>query len=894
MRVLKRFLTRVVNFATRQGDQRLHQEISEHLALQAEEYVRDGMTPDEARRQAVLKFGSRAAVHEGYHAEQGLPFLEKLMRDIRYAARLLARSPGFTAAAVMTLGLGVGVNASLFSMIYAMGIRLLPVKDASTLVSIYQQYHGSPTHPHGVYGSPYFLSYPEYVNYRDRSSSFSSLAAYAETGLALGGGDPQPVSGQLVSCNYFQVLEAGLNVGRGFSSEDCRASAAPVAVLSHRFWQNHFGGDQRVIGSTLTLNGQVVTVTGVAPAGFSGTELQVPDVWVPITLATQLLPGTFGSHDWLELENVSWLQVVGHLKPGVSRRAAQSEITVLARQMDSSYPGRQTVVTVNSGSFMNNPEERSAGIWISLALFTLGALILTMACTNLANLLLSRGARRQQEMATRLALGATRRRLLGQLLTENLLLSALGGLAGIIVMLCLTPVMIRALPGLSSNPLPLDLAPNLTTLSFDLFATAAAALLFGVAPALQTSGANLLIAMKEGGAAAGQGRSRTRLRDLLVIAQVGGCTLLLGLAGLLARGLHRAEIVAPGFATQDVYVLSFDLSKHGYNGKRALEFAQDLGQRLEAFSGVEGIASSTVLPGVSADLTEVTVPGTEGSGEQVLANYVSPDYFKTMEIPILRGRPFSKEGSHPKDLSPAVISAAMAHRYWPNQDPLGKKFLAGQNGGYEVIGIVPNVSTLHLGQQDGPLFYGQLDDASGAVDARIFLRANGSAQAAISAIPALVSQIDPTVRVDTESYRQILSEQLLPARRGAVLVSSLGLLALVLAVVGVTGVVSLATSQRVREIGIRIAFGARRRDVLALLLGHGLRLTAVGLAAGLGVTVGAAFLLDSNGLLFGVSPVDPAILCGTASLLFFAALTSMLVPALRAIRIDPVAALRYE
>jgi predicted permease len=650
--------------------------MEEHLALQTAEYVRAGVSPDEARRQAVLKFGSPEAIREKYHAEQGLPFLEKLMWDTRYAARLLARSPGFTVAAMITLGLGVGVNASLFSIIYAMGIRLLPVKDASTLVSIYQQYRGQ-VHSRGVYGSPYFLSYPEYVNYRDRNSVFAGLAAYAEIGLALGGADPQPVSGQLVSCNYFQVLHAEFSVGHGFNSDDCRASAAPAAVLSHRFWQSHFGADRIVIGRALTLNGQVVTVAGVAPAGFSGTDLQVPDVWVPVTMAAQLLPNTFGSHDWLALGNVSWLQVIGHLKPGISRRAARSELTVLAGQMDAMYPGRQTVLTVNAGSFVNNPEARTDGMWIGAALLALGALILTMACTNLSNLLLSRGARRQHEMVTRLALGATRRQLLAQLLTENMLLSALGGLAGVVVMLCLTPVIIRVLPGLPSGPLPLDLAPNFTTLSFDLMATLTAALLFGVVPAFQATGLNLLTAMKEGGAAAGHGRRRTRLRDLLVIAQVAGCALLLGLAGLFARGLRRAEIVAPGFATQNVYVLSFDLSERGYNGTRALGFARDLGQLLRAFPGSEGTASSTVLPGVSADLTGVTIPGTERSEDQVLTNYVSPDYFKTMEIPILRGRAFSGEESHNGGLLPAVISTAMAQRYWPSENPLGKEFLAG-------------------------------------------------------------------------------------------------------------------------------------------------------------------------------------------------------------------------
>jgi predicted permease len=893
LRRLRRFLTRAANFVTRRGDLRLREEMEEHLCEQAREYVRAGMSPDEARRQAVLKFGAVEAVREKHHAEQGLPLLEELGQDIRYAFRLLARSPGFTIAAVITLGLGVGVNASLFSLIDAIGIRTLPVKDSASLVSIYQQYRGQ-VHARGVYGSPYYLSYPEYANYRDRNSTFSGLAAYAETGLALGGADPQPVSGQLVSCNYFSVLGAEFSIGRGFNSDDCRASAAPTAILSHRFWQSHYGDSRSVVGNTLTLNGQTVTVAGVAPAGFSGTELQVPDVWVPVTAAPQLLPITFGSRDWLALGNVSWLQVVGHLKPGISRRVARSELAVLARQMDAIYPGRQTVVIVNASSFVNNPEARTDGLWIGVAVFMLGALVLTMACTNLANLLLSRGARRQQELVTRLALGATRRRMLSQLLTENMLLSALGGLAGVAVMLWLTPVIVHALPGMPSGPLPLNLAPNFTTLSFALMATLTAALLSGVAPAIQATGPDLLTALKEGGAAAGHGRRRARLRDLLVITQVAGCFLLLSLAGLLARGLYRAQIVAPGFTTQNVYVLSFDLSERGYNGTRALEFARELRERLGDFAGTDGVASSSVLPGVSADLTGVSIPGPDHPGEEVLANYVAPEYFRTMEIPILRGHAFTGDELHADGLSPALVSTAMAQRFWPAENPIGKEFLAGQNRRYQVVGIVPNVSTLHLGQNDGPLFYGLIAETGAAADTKLFLRANGDASSAVSAIPALVRQIDPNVTVTTEPYQQILSEQLLPARRGAILVSAFGLLALVLAVVGVTGVVSLATSQRVREICIRIAFGARRHDVVVLLLGHGVKLVVVGLGAGLGLAAGFAALLAGNGLLFGVSPIDPAVFLGTASLLFCSAVSSMLFPALRAIRVDPVVALRYE
>jgi predicted permease len=895
VRSLRRFLIRAANFATRRDDQRLREEMEEHLALQTAEYLRAGMSPEEARRQAVLKFGAVEAVREEYHAEQGLPLLENLTRDIRYAFRLLARSPGFTIAAVLTLGLGVGVNASLFSLIYALGIRPLPVKDSSTLVSIYQEYRGQ-VHSRGDYGSPYYLSYPEYTNYRDRNTVFSGLAAYAETALALGGAAPQGLSGLLVSCNYFRVLGAEFTVGRGFSSTDCRASAAPSAVLSYRFWQSRFGGNRAVIGQMLALNGQIASIVGVAVPAFAGTELQVPDVWVPIAMAPRLMPNTFGSRDWLALGNVGWLHVIGHLKRGIPRRTARSELAVLARQMDTNYPGRETVVIVNAGSFVNNPEARSDGLWFSVALFVLGALVLAMACTNLANLILSRGARRQQEFVVRMALGATRRRLVTQLLTEKVLLSVLGGLAGVAVMLWLTPILVHVLPEMASGPLPLNLALTFTTFLFALLASLAAALLSGLVPALQAARPDLLTALKETGVATGHDRPRARLRDLLVTAQVAGCALLLALAGLLARGLHRAKIIAPGFATKSVYVLSFDLSERGYNGMRAIAFASELRERLGALTGTAGVASSDVLPGVTADLTGVMIPGgkTEHAEEQVLANYVSLDYFRTMEIPVLRGHAFTGQESHSGGLSPAVISVAMARRFWPAQNPIGKEFLAGQNRRYEVIGIVPDVTTMHLGQEDGPLFYGPIGDTAGAVDAKVFLRTTGNASGAVSAIPALVRQIDPNVTVGTEPYQQILSEQLLPARRGAFLVSALGLLALLLAVVGVTGVVSLAASQRVREIGIRIAFGARPHDVVVLLLGHGLKLVAIGLAAGLGLATGFAVLLASNGLLFGVSPVDPLALAGTASLLFCAAMSSMLVPAHRAIRIDPAVALRYE
>lgn len=297
MKGLRRFLSRAWGFLIRRDDQRLQDEIEEHLALQTAANIKSGMSNEEARRQAVLKFGAVEAVREALYAEQGLPLLEEFARDLQYAFRLLIKSPRFAFAAIITLGLGVGVISSLFSLIYALGIRYLPVKDASTLVSIYQQYRGQ-VHSRGVYGSPYYLSYPEYLNYRDHVTAFSGLAAYAEVGLALSGSAPEPIAGQLVSCNYFHVLEASMSIGRVLTSGDCGNQEGPVAVLSHRFWQKHFGMDKNLVGKAITVDGHSVTVIGVVEPDFFGTELQVPDVWLPVTMAPQLLPATFGSRTW--------------------------------------------------------------------------------------------------------------------------------------------------------------------------------------------------------------------------------------------------------------------------------------------------------------------------------------------------------------------------------------------------------------------------------------------------------------------------------------------------------------------------------------------------------------------------------------------------------------------
>jgi macrolide transport system ATP-binding/permease protein len=889
----KSFLRNFLRFHRADAD--LDQEVQSHLVLLTDENLRAGMSPQEAQRAARMELGGLEQVKEQVREQRIGNWLNSVMSDCRQGAQQLRKNPGFTAVAILTLAVGIGANTSVFSLVYALAIRQLPVKDASSLVSIYQEFRGRSSR--GVQGSGYYISYPEYANYRDGSQSLFGMVAYAETMLSLGGTDPQSLPGLLVSCNYFEVLGAHFAAGRGFTSSDCLAPASPVAVLSNSFWQREFGGNSKIIGKTLTLDNQVFTIVGVAGPEFSGTELQVPNVWAPLSTASQLMPATFGTRDWLALGNVSWLHVVGRLKPGSTRGRAEAELTVLARHMDADYPGRQTVVIVNAAAFLNNPEVRSIGGLFAAGVFVLAGLTLLMACANVTNLILSRAAARQQEVVIRLALGASRRRLIRQLLTESVFLAALGGAAGLVVALWLPAVLVRVLPEIPSSGLPLNFTPNFAVLAYALLISLAAAVVSGIFPALQATKTDLVTTLKEEGATTGHSLKSARLRNLLVTAEVAGCTLLLVAAGVLERGLHRAETVNPGFITRNLFVVSFDLAQKGYDGPRANTFARELHDRLAALPGISGVTTSLVLPDVTGYISGVTIPGRNAEYEsiQVLANIVSPDYFKTMGVPILRGHAFTAQEAESPGPAPAVISSAMARRFWAGEDPIGKNFSAAKSLTYQVVGIAPDVQNLHLGQTDGPFYYGAKDlNYSGAVEAIILLRTAGDSTGPLSAIPGIARQIDPSVRVTTEKFEQILSKQLSPARTGTALVGVLGFLAMVLAFVGVTGVVSYAASQRVREIGIRMTLGAQPRDLLALLLSQGAKLVAVGLGIGLALGAGAAILLSAADLLFGVSPLDPWAFAGTTVLLAVVALVSMLVPALRALRVDPMVALRYE
>ena len=870
----------------------LDDELRFHFEQQVEKFVQSGLPLPEARRRARLIFGGSDQIKEECRDARGVHFLETLGQDVRYGLRTLRKSPGFTAVAVLTLALGIGANTSIFSLVYSLALRPLPVKDAGSIVNIYEEFRGRSSR--GVHGSPYFSSYPEYLNYRDGSHVFTGLAAYADASLSLGGADAEAISGLLASCNYFDVLGGDMRVGRGFTREDCRASGeSAVAVTSDGFWQSHFGGDSAVIGKTLTLNRQVFTIVGVAAKDFSGTELQVPDVWVPLTMAPVLMPDEFGSRDWLELGNVGWLNVVGRLRPGISRKQAEAELAVLAHQFDSNYPGRQTIVRVNSGAYLNSPEIRGAGAWVATAILAIGAFILMIACVNLMNLPLARAATRYQEMGIRLALGASRMRLVRQLLTECILLAMFGGGAGLIVAEWLPSVLVSTVPEMPVSP-HINLSLNFTILVYAFLASLVAAVMCGLAPALQSTQLNLVWAPKEKGTPLARGSGRSRLRNSLSTAQVAGCAVLLVAAGLLVRGLHRAESTSPGFITKNVIVASLDLANNGYNETRASAFERDLHDRLAAVPGVVGVARSAVMPCVTGYLVGVTIPGSKaGDGSQLVwGNIVSPDYFQTMGIRLLRGRVFTEREAETSGVVPAVISATMARGFWPGADPLGKRFIAPKTI-YQVVGVAPDVQNSHLGQTDGPFFYGASGPHS-ALDAKLFVRTSGDTSAVAAAVPQLVRQLDPNVRASTETFEQALENILAPPRTAALLVAILGLLAMILAGVGVSGMVAYAASQRTHEIGIRMALGAHPRDIMAMLLRQAAKLSAIGLAIGLALGAGASQWLYAASLLFGVCPLDPATYLTTAIVLASVTMLACYLPARQAMRVDPMGALRYE
>jgi predicted permease len=701
------------------------------------------------------------------------------------------------------------------------------------------------------------------------------------------------VWGYLVSGNYFEVLGVQPFLGRYFAPEEDKTPGShPVAVISYGYWQKRFASDRGIVGQAMTLNGHVFTVIGVAPKGFSGTEVAyAPELFVPMMMAREVEPGS----DWLESRDGDNLFVVGRLKPGVTPAQAESVLKAITLQLGKEYPQENEgrgVALLTPGLFI--PDIRNSVISFSGVLMGVVGLVLLLACVNLANLLLARATERRKELAIRLAVGASRARIIRQLVTESVLLSLAGGLGGLLLAAWING-LVAAIKLPTDIALVFDLRLDWRVLAFALAVSLATGIFFSLLPALQSSNPELVPALKAEASMAGFRRSR--LRNALVVVQVALSLVLLVCAGLVVRSLQVAQRTRPGFTPENAVALSFDLGLQGYPEDKGRAFQRQLIERTQSVAGVRSVALTSVIPlTLDYSYTSIYVEGQSvtGSSELPVAvpNQISPNYFRTMEIP-LRGRDFT-ERDDKVESRVAIVNETFARRFFPGRDAIGRRFnFSGPDKPYwEVIGVAGDGKYNSLSEDPKAAFYRPLLREY-STNATLVARTAGDPQSALAALRNALQRLDPTLPLyNVQTLSEHMSVPLFPFRMAATVLGSFGVLAIVLAAIGIYGVMSYVVAGRTREIGVRIALGAARRDVLLLIIRQGMTLAVIGLGIGLVIAFGVVQLLPK--LLFGVRPIDPLTFAGVSLLLALVAALACYIPARRATKVDPLVALRYE
>jgi predicted permease len=814
--------------------------------------------------------------------------MQILLQDIRYGLRMLGRNPGFTAVAVLAIALGIGVNAGIFSVLNGAALRMLPVPSAEQIVSIDQIFQG--TFKRSSRGEPTLFSYSEYQEYRANNHVFSGLIAYDPfLNATLAGGRARQLYGQPTSCNYFDALNERPFLGRGFVEGDCAVSrAGSVVVLSDQLWQGAFGADPTLIGKRVVLNRTAFTVIGIAPPGFGGTEPIPSSFWVPITMQPVLEPDS----DLFSDANVSWLALLARVKPGVSIGKVRADLSVIANSIDERHAGRKTSLAIRTATFLGRPREHNLVLGAAAVILVAFGLVLLIASANVANLMLARATARQREMAIRLSVGAGRWRLIRQLLTESVMLALMGGVAGSVLAFW----SFEALSNFVTSHLPhgapqiaLNLTPDLRVLGYALFLTVITGVVSGLAPALHASRADVNTALKEGDSSFGS-RGGRWLRQSLVAVQVAVCMILLIAAGLLLRGLYFAQTVDPGFAMGGIAVVSMDLRTQGFKQEPAAAFERRLKEKVAALPGVESIAEVRQTPlNDNHWVTNFSIPGKLAEYD-VEHNAISQGYFSMIGIPIVRGRDFTKQEVL-DGANVAIVTESTARKFWPGEDPIGKILREGDTADLEIVGVARDAQVSHLGET--PKLYIYLP-AGPKEQSRLqlMIRGGGGFAAVAAGVRSAAADVDPDVLVDVTKFEDNMENWRVPARIVAGLSGSLGALALLLAAVGVYGVVSYAVSRRTREIGIRITLGADGRDVMRLMLRQSMRPVLIGGAIGIVGCAGVSWVLSS--MLFGISARDPIAFVFVPVFLLGIALLASYVPARRATRVNPVVALRYE
>ncbi|HTR34329.1 MAG TPA: ABC transporter permease [Bryobacteraceae bacterium] len=815
-------------------------------------------------------------------------------QDVRYSFRLLAKSPGFTLVALLTLVLGIGANTTIFSWINATLLNPIPgITKTQELVTVFLGKEAL---------SPFPLTYPDFAYLRDETRSLSGLTSFSLNAMNLtGAGKPQRVWGTLASANYFDVLGVKPMLGRGFSPEDGKTpGGAPVVVLSYRFWQKQFGASDSILGQKISLNQHPFTIVGVAPPLFQGamTGLRA-DLWVPLMMEQQLLP----NGDLIHNHNYFWLTALGRLKPGIRPEQAQQELTLLmqpiVRQFPEEHKGHEAVTLA--------PLWRGAGanVFFSLLLpmlMAISGVVLLLTCANVANLLLVRSVARRREIAIRLSMGASRWRLLRQLLIESLMLSLAGGCVALLVTLWTSNGLMSFMPPIA---MPIDLAGHTdrTMLLATLMISVITGVVFGVLPALRAARIDPAAVLKEESRTAAGGLGKARLTSAIVVAQISLSLLLLICAGLFTRSFVRAQQFNPGFNPDHVLLASYDLFSAGYTEGNGIQFNRQLLERISSLPGVQAVTFGSAVPmGIGAGSLSVKPEGYTGQAHESMEVpdvIVGPDYLRALQIPLAAGRELTAQDTETSQ-PVAVVNESFARRYWPGQNPLGKRIITDvSDKNFIVVGVaknssppIRNAALAGPSSDPGPLFYLPLYQLYRPT-MTLHVRVAGDPLIFAASVEKTVHELNselPLYNVTTLKTTTQLAT--MGTRIAGTFVGVFGLLALVLAAVGVYGVISYSTRQRTHELAIRLAFGAERREVFRLVLGQGLRLALVGISVGLV----AALLLTRflANLLYGVTSRDALTFSTVSLLLCLVSLLACFVPAWRATQVDPMTALRHE
>lgn len=820
--------------------------------------------------------------------------MSSLLQDIRYALRTLRRAPGFATVIVLTLALGIGGNTIIFSFLNALLLRPLPVHEPDRLVWLFaNEQLGT-------------LSYPDYLEYRKQGSSFSSLAAFSSVFLSLKQGETaERIRGELVSSEYFSAFGLRPAAGRFFSDEE-EPGRVPSVVLGHGLWHSRFAGDPGVIGRNLEINGQPFIVVGVAPATFSGSQVgSEVDLWVSFAALGQAIP-SLAQNDPLHSRSVRWLKVIGRLKPGVELGSAQAEVATIAKRIAQEHPesaapgafGRPLLISAGGG----DPELRRDQLPLFGLLMGMVGLVLLIACANVANLLLARAHQRRGEIGVRQALGASRPRLIRQLLIESLSLSLLGAALGLLLTATVSDLLLAFFrPTL--GPVSLNLQPDARVLLFTLLVSLVTGAAFGLAPALNLSRVSLsgsLQGLTRSGSSSGV--LGAKLRSLLVITQVALSLVLLVGAGLLVRTLRSQQASDPGFNTARVLLLSFDLGMAGYDETTGHAFQRELTRRLSDIPGVQSLHLTTLAPLSPGSFRRAVGP--EGYEPQpgrppffALINAVSPGHFRTLEIPLLQGRDFDDRDTAEAERV-VIVNDTLARRLWPGKSPVGQRITFPAPPGMprdpdaRVVGVAPTVKYSTLGEEPQPLLYQPLAQSYQPATT-LLVRTEGEPAGMLQALLGTLQDIDRDLPAyDIRTLTEQVGASLWPVRLSATLFTVFGLLALLLAAMGIYAVVAQSVAQRTHEIGVRLAIGAQRSDVFRLVMRQSMKLASIGVAIGL-VT---AFALTRalSGVLFGLDSSDPLTYLTIPLLLAGVAWVAAYMPARRALQVDPVIALRYD